>query len=60
MDPRAPEERYQVVLFYNHEMIKSNVVVFTNTEADKIPNEFLVDANDSLRIEHGADSKDHY
>lgn len=60
MIPTTPEERYQVVLFYNHEMVKSNVLTFINTEADKIPNEFKVDANDTLNIEHGAYSQDHY
>lgn len=60
MDPELPEERIQAVLFYNHEMVSSNVLVFTNTEADKIPNKFAVDANDSLLISHGAHSQDHY
>ncbi len=60
MDPRTPEERYQVVLFYNHEMIVSNVITFINTEADSIPDEFKVDANDTLKIEHGTYSQDHY
>jgi hypothetical protein len=41
-------------------MVKSNVLTFTNTEADQIPNEFKVDANDTLIIEHGAYSQDHY
>jgi hypothetical protein len=60
MEPTSPEEKIQAVLFYNHMMIASNVLVFTNTEADKIPNEFNVDANDALLIEHGAHSQTHY
>ncbi len=60
MSPTAEEERYQVVLFYNHTMIKSNIITFTNTEAEKIPNEFRVDAGDALRIDHGSYSQDHY
>ena len=60
MEPTFAEERYQAVLFYNHNMFKSNVITFTNTEADLIPIEFNVDANDILEIEHGGHSQDHY
>lgn len=60
MSPTAAEERYQVVLFNNHQMVKSNIITFINTEADQIPNEFKVDANDKLIIEHGTYSQDHY
>lgn len=60
MDPYLPEERYQAVLFYNHQMIKSNVLTFKNTEAELIPKEFAVDAADVLVIEHKANSQDHY
>lgn len=60
MDPCTTEERYQAVLFYNHVQVNSNVITFINSEADKIPAEFAVDANDKLVISHGADSQDHY
>ena len=60
MDPCTAEERYQAVLFYNHVQVNSNVITFINSEADKIPAEFAVDANDKLVISHGADSQDHY
>ena len=53
-------EKYQVVLFYNHTMIKSNTLIFTNTEADQIPLEFKADAADVLRIEHDTYSQSHY
>ena len=60
MDPYTAEERYQAVLFYNHIQVNSNVLVFLNSEADQIPAEFAVDAGDTLVIEHGAYSQDHY
>lgn len=60
MDPYTAEERYQAVLFYNHIQVSSNVLVFLNSEADQIPAEFAVDAGDTLVIEHGAYSQDHY
>ena len=60
MDPYTAEERYQAVLFYNHIQVNSNVLVFLNSEADQIPAEFAVDASDTLVIEHGAYSQDHY
>lgn len=60
MNPVFTEERYQVVLFYNHKMIKSNIITFENIQADQIPPSVLVDVNDTLKIEHGAYSQDHY
>ena len=60
MEPTTQIEKYQVVLFYNHVMCKSNTLTFTNLEADKIPPEFAVDAADILRIEHDTYSQDHY
>lgn len=58
MEPSRQEERFKVLLFYNHQMIESNILTFTNTE--DVPNEYLVDAKDSLRIEHGQFSQDHF
>jgi hypothetical protein len=52
------DEKYQAVLFYNHEMVKSNIVVFTNSE--EVPPRFKVNAGDVLRIEHDIDSREHY
>ena len=60
MEPTTEVEKYQVVLFYNHEMCKSNTLTFTNLQASEIPPEFAVDAADILRIEHDAYSQDHY
>lgn len=58
MEPSRQEERFKVLLFYNHQMVESNMLTFTNTE--DVPNEYLVDAKDSLRIEHGQFSQDHF
>ena len=58
MEPGRQEERFKVLLFYNHQMVESNMLTFTNTE--DVPNEYLVDAKDSLRIEHGQFSQDHF
>ena len=60
LDPTTDSESYQIVMFYNHEMIKSNVVTFTNTEAHLIPPEVKTDGGDKLLIEHDVDSRDHY
>ena len=58
LDPCTVDEKYQAVLFYNHEMVKSNIVVFTNSE--EVPPRFKVNAGDVLRIEHDIDSREHY
>lgn len=60
MEPTKEVEKFQVVLFRNHEKILSNTLVFTNLEAEDIPPQFSIDANDIIRIEHGAYSQDHY
>ena len=60
MDRNFTEEKYMVVLFHNHEMYKSNVITFTNSEPELIPNDYLLDKRDALRIEHDADSREHY
>ncbi len=58
LDPFTETEKYRVVLFYNHEMFKSDIVVFDN--ADEVPPQYKVDAGDVLKIEHDTDSRDHY
>ena len=60
MDPKTESERYQAILFYNHERYNSNILTFINTQADEIPPEFAVDAADVIRIEHDVYSQDHY
>lgn len=52
------EQRYKVVLFYNHEMYISNELIFTNQ--DEVPNVTAIDKADGLEITHGAESSDSY
>lgn len=60
MDKNLTEEKYIVVLFHNHEMFKSNVITFTNSEPELIPNDALIDKHDALKIEHDVASFEHY
>lgn len=60
MNRNLLEEKYMVILFHNHEMYKSNVLVFTNSEPESIPNDLLVDQRDALKIEHDVASQEHY
>lgn len=60
MDINLLEEKYMAILFYNHEMFKSNVLIFTNSEPELIPSESLADQRDALKIEHDVDSYEHY
>lgn len=52
------EEKFVVVLFYNHVMYKSNELVFTN--ADEVPDKATLDMSDALLIEHLDNSYDNY
>lgn len=58
MENRTQEEKYIAIIFQNHEMYKSNILTFTNSE--DVPDEYLVDQKDALRIEHDAQSFEHY
>ena len=60
MERNRTEEKYAIVLFNNHEMYKSNILTFTNSEPQLIPNDALLDKRDALKIEHGASSQEHY
>lgn len=60
MDRNLTEEKYAVVLFHNHEMYKSNIITFTNSEPELIPNDALIDKKDALKIEHDVASQEHY
>mgnify|MGYP003418106217 FL=1 len=60
MDRNLTEEKYTVVLFHNHEMYKSNIITFTNSEPELIPNDALIDKKDALKIEHDVASQEHY
>ena len=58
LNPKTKEEKFKVILFYNHNKIESNEVVFTNKDAFK--EETLVDATDMLLVEHHQSSQEHY
>ena len=60
MDRNLTEEKYMAVLFRNHEMYKSNVITFINSEPDLIPNDIFIDKKDALKIEHDVASYEHY
>lgn len=59
-DPQNPtkEEKFKIILFYNHEMYESNEIVFTN--ADDVPDPTTVDKGDAIFIEHGENSQETY
>ena len=52
------EEKFAAIVFYNHEMFKSNVLTFTNENPPVTPKD--VDQNAALYIQHYADSQDSY
>lgn len=52
------QERYVAVVFYNHEMYKSNELVFTNSEV--IPDKTTLDKGDILIFEHYENSSDSF
>lgn len=60
LDKETKQTRIMAILFYNHEMYKSNELVFTNSEADLIPDKDLIDKLDALTIKHGENSQDNY
>jgi hypothetical protein len=52
------EEKFKVVLFYNHVMYTSNELVFTNSEV--VPDKATIDTGDLLIFEHVLNSTDNY
>ena len=58
LDPNTEEEKFMVILFYNHEMFKSGELVFRNL--DEIPDTTTLDKNGSVFIEHNKNSLDCY
>lgn len=52
------EQKFKAILFYNHQMFISNELVFSN--ADEVPDEYLMDKADGLSIEHLENSTDAY
>lgn len=58
LDTNLSEEKYCVIIFYNHAMYKSEPLVFTNQNP---PQEGAAsDQNGALYIEHGNNSRDTY
>lgn len=51
-------EKFAAVIFYNHEMFKSNILEFINQ--DRIPDDTTLDAADAIVISHGDYSQDSY
>lgn len=57
-DNTSKEEKIKAILFFNHQMVESNILTFVNSE--EVPDEEFIDEGDSLKIEHGSNSFDHY
>lgn len=58
LDTQYPEEKYIAVLFFNHNMYKSNILTFIN--ANPPVDEKIADQADACRIEHGENSQPSY
>ena len=58
LNPQATEEKFKVVLFYNHEMFVSNELVFTNL--DDISDKTTLEEGTALSIQHGEHSMESY
>lgn len=50
LDPMLEQEKFIALVIYNHEIYKSNELVFNNT--NPLPAQKETDATDTLRIEH--------
>ena len=57
LDPMMSQEKYKVVLFYNHEKFESEPIVFSNLDD---LNGIKTDKNSALSIEHMEGSSDTY
>lgn len=58
MDINSPEEKYCIIIFYNHTMYKSEPLVFTNLNPPQDAS--ASDQNGALYIEHLKNSRDTY
>lgn len=58
MQPNLENEKFVALVFYNHNMYKSNELVFTNS--DVIPDKTTLDKGDILIFEHGERSSDNF
>lgn len=50
LDPTLDQEKFIALVIYNHEIYKSNELIFNNT--NPLPTQQETDATDTLRIEH--------
>ena len=58
MQNDTTQEKYKVVLFYNHQMYTSNELVFTNSEV--VPDKTTLDKGDILTFEHKENSSEDF
>lgn len=58
LNPKLAEEKFKVVLYYNHEKFVSNELVFTNL--DPVVDDTTLDSNDAITIMHGQSSLESY
>jgi hypothetical protein len=58
MSPDLNTEKFVAIVFYNHNMYKSDELVFTNS--DVIPDKTTLDKGDILIFEHGERSSDNF
>ena len=58
LDPTLDQEKFIALVIYNHEIYKSNELVFNNT--NPLPTQKETDATDTLRIEHIVNSFNTY
>ena len=58
LDPNLKEEKFVVVVFYNHEIFKSGELIFTNS--DEFEDFYSVDKSNAVYIEHGNNSMDSF
>lgn len=58
LNPNKQEEKFKVVLFYNHEKFISNELIFTNK--DQIVDATTFDSASAIKIVHGENSHESY
>jgi hypothetical protein len=58
LNPEKKEEKFKIVIFYNHEKFVSDELVFTN--GDELVDTTTLDINGAIKIAHGPQSKDSY
>lgn len=60
LNPESKEEKFVAIVCYNHAIYQSNELIFTNEQADLIPDKKTLDKSDSIRFEHLANSQESY